>query len=152
MNNSNAVTILLAEDDDGHASLIQRNLKRGGFVNEIVHAADGQVALDFLRCEGEYRDRRPQGPLLMILDIKMPRVDGTEVLKIVKSDPTLAKIPVIMLTTTDDPREVERCYELGCNVYITKPVEYDKFVEALKSVGLFLQVVTVLREDEARKG
>jgi CheY-like chemotaxis protein len=152
MNNSNAVTILLAEDDAGHASLIQRNLKRGGFVNEIVHAADGQFALDFLRCEGEYRDRRPQGPLLMILDIKMPRVDGTEVLKIVKSDPTLAKIPVIMLTTTDDPREVERCYELGCNVYITKPVEYDKFVEALKSVGLFLQVVTVLREDEARKG
>ena len=152
MNHSNAVTILLAEDDAGHASLIQRNLKRGGFVNEIVHAADGRFALDFLRCEGEYRDRRPQGPLLMILDIKMPRVDGTEVLKIVKSDPTLAKIPVIMLTTTDDPREVERCYELGCNVYITKPVEYDKFVEALKSVGLFLQVVTVLREDEARKG
>lgn len=152
MSNPSAVTILLAEDDAGHASLIQRNLKRGGFVNEIIHANDGQEALDYLRSQGQFVGRQPNGPLLLILDIKMPRVDGTEVLKTVKSDPATAKIPVIMLTTTDDPREIERCYELGCNVYITKPVAYDKFVEALQSVGLFLQVVTVLREDEARRG
>jgi CheY-like chemotaxis protein len=81
------------------------------------------------------------GPLLMILDINMPRVDGVEVLTRVKADETTSKIPVIMLTTTDDPREVERCYQSGCSVYITKPVEYDAFVEAVKRLGLFLQVV-----------
>lgn len=151
MNEASAVTILLAEDDPGHANLIQRNLKRGGLVNAIVHAADGQEALDYLTCQGQFAYRKPGGPLLLILDIKMPRVDGVEVLRHVKSDPNTAKIPVIMLTTTDDPREIERCYELGCNVYITKPILYDKFVEALQSVGLFLQVVTVLREDEARR-
>ncbi|HTN77095.1 MAG TPA: response regulator [Pirellulaceae bacterium] len=151
MNESSPVTILLAEDDAGHASLIQRNLKRSGFVNEIVHVSDGQEALDYLRLQGKYADRRPDGPLLIVLDINMPRVDGMEVLRMVKSEATTAKIPVIMLTTTDDPREIERSYELGCNVYITKPVAYERFVEALQRVGLFLQVVTVLREDEARR-
>jgi len=151
MKEHNAVTILLAEDDLGHASLIQRNLNRSGFVNDIVHVADGQQALDYLNCQGEYAERKPNGPLLMVLDINMPRVDGVQVLRSVKGDAHLSKIPVIMLTTTDDPREIERCYELGCNVYITKPVAYDKFVEALQRVGLFLQVVTVLREDDIRR-
>lgn len=151
MNAPDPVTILLAEDDLGHASLIQRNLKRSGVVNQVIHAADGQEALDYLRCEGKYAGRKPDGPLLLVLDIKMPRVDGIEVLQAVKSDTRLARIPVIILTTTDDPREVERCYELGCNVYITKPIVYDKFVEALQRVGLFLQVVTVMREDSARQ-
>lgn len=151
MNAASAVTILLAEDDPGHASLIQRNLKRSGFVNNIIHVADGQEALDYLYCRGAYDGRKPDGPLLMVLDINMPRVDGVQVLHAVKSDPHLAKIPVIMLTTTDDPREIDRCYELGCNVYVTKPIDYDKFVEALQRVGLFLQVVTVLREDDIRR-
>ena len=150
MNSSNPVTILLAEDDQGHASLIQRNLNRSGFVNEIIHVVDGQQALDYLRCTGAYAGRQRNGPLLLVLDINMPRVDGVQVLQAVKCDPQFNKIPVIMLTTTDDPREIERCYQLGCNVYITKPIAYDKFVEALQRVGLFLQVVTVLREDELR--
>lgn len=150
MKESNAVTILLAEDDLGHASLIQRNLNRSGFVNDIIHVVDGQEALDYLNCRGQYAARRPNGPLLLVLDINMPRVDGVQVLQTVKSDAQLSKIPVIMLTTTDDPREIERCYQLGCNVYITKPIAYDKFVEALQRVGLFLQVVTVLREDKLR--
>jgi CheY-like chemotaxis protein len=151
MNDASAVTILLAEDDPGHASLIERNLKRSGFVNHVIHVVDGQEALDYLLCEGSYAGRVPNGPLLLVLDINMPRVDGIEVLRRVKGHALLSKIPVIMLTTTDDPREVERCYELGCNVYITKPIVYDKFVEALQRVGLFLQVVTVLREDEVRR-
>jgi len=142
-----AVTILLAEDDLGHASLIQRNLKRNGFINDVIHVGDGQQALEFLRCEGEFAGRKPGGPLLLVLDINMPRVDGIEVLAAVKQDPQLAKLPVIILTTTDDPREVARCYELGCNVYIRKPIEYDRLVEALQRVGLFLQVVTLIRED-----
>ncbi len=79
--------------------------------------------------------------MIVLLDINMPRVDGIKALRQIKSDPKTAHIPVIMLTTTDDPREIERCYRAGCNVYITKPVEYEAFVEAIRRLGLFLQVV-----------
>ena len=143
-----SLLILLAEDDEGHASLIQRNLKRIGIVNEVVHVKDGQEALDYIRCEGTFAGRTPNGPLLLLLDIKMPRVDGVEVLRRVKADPKTAKLPIIMLTTTDDPREVQHCYELGCSVYVTKPVAYEEFVEAIKRLGLFLAIVKVPREDE----
>jgi CheY-like chemotaxis protein len=141
-----SLTILLAEDDEGHSSLIQRNLRRAGIVNEVKHVRDGQEALDYLRCEGRYAERVPNGSLLLLLDINMPRVDGVEVLRQVKADADTSKLPVVMLTTTDDPREVERCYTLGCSVYITKPVEYAAFVEALQRLGLFLQIVKVPRE------
>ena len=133
--------IVLAEDDDGHASLVQRNLERAGLVNGLQRLKDGQEALDYLRAEGDYVGRNSGQPILLLLDIKMPRVDGVEVLRQIKSDPRTALIPVIMLTTTDDPREIQRCYELGCSVYITKPVDYQGFVEAIKRLGLFLQVV-----------
>ena len=141
------IVLLLAEDDQGHASLVKRNLQRAGVINEIFHVTDGQEALDFLRREGTYVGRTPNGPLLLLLDINMPRVDGVEVLRQVKADTSTARTPVIMLTTTDDPREVERCYQLGCSVYITKPVEYEPFVEAVQRLGLFLQIVNVPRED-----
>jgi CheY-like chemotaxis protein len=137
------LVILLAEDDDGHASLIERNLKRAGFVNEIVRARDGQEALDYIRCHGAYAGRPANPPLLLLLDIKMPRVDGIGVLQAMKADPATAPIPVIMLTTTDDPREVDRCYQLGCSVYITKPVQYQDFVDALTRLGMFLEIVKV---------
>jgi len=133
--------IVLAEDDDGHASLVQRNLERAGLANGLQRLKDGQEALDYFRAEGDYVGRNIGQPVLLLLDIKMPRVDGVEVLRLIKSDPRTALIPVIMLTTTDDPREIQRCYELGCNVYITKPVDYQAFVEAIKRLGLFLQVV-----------
>jgi CheY-like chemotaxis protein len=109
--------------------------------------SDGQLALDYLRREGAFADRSSNGPLLVLLDINMPRIDGIETLRQIKADDNLAKIPVIMLTTTDNPREVETCYQLGCSVYMTKPVEYEAFVEAIKRLGLFLQVVRVPRED-----
>jgi CheY-like chemotaxis protein len=137
------LTIVLAEDDDGHANLIHRNLERAGLANGFVRVGDGQEALDLIRGEGEHAGREALGNYLLLLDINMPRVDGVEVLRRVKADPALATTPVIMLTTTDDPREVERCYKLGCNVYITKPVAYDKFVEAIRQLGLFLQVVKI---------
>jgi CheY-like chemotaxis protein len=143
-----SLVILLAEDDAGHASLVKRNLKRAGIVNNIVHVEDGQEALDYLRCQGKYAGRAQNGPLLLLLDIKMPRVDGVEVLKQLKAEEKTARIPVIMLTTTDDPREIQRCYELGCSVYITKPVSYDDFVEANKRLGLFLSIVKVPSENE----
>jgi CheY-like chemotaxis protein len=132
------LTILLAEDDDGHARLIERNLQRAGFVNRIVRARDGQEALNVVRgVDGLLPDTQ----FLLLLDINMPRVDGLEVLRQMKADPKTARIPVIMLTTTDDPREVERCYQLGCSVYITKPVRYEDFVDALNRLGMFLEIV-----------
>jgi CheY-like chemotaxis protein len=138
---SDAMAILLAEDNDGHASLIRRNLERAGVINSIIHVHDGQEALDFLRCEGIYAGREKPSSLLILLDINMPRVDGVEVLREVKSNPATAMTPVIMLTTTDDPREVQRCYELGCSVYLTKPVQYPDFVEAIKRLGMFLEII-----------
>lgn len=142
------MVILLAEDDEGHASLVKRNLGRAGITNEIVVVKDGQEALDFIHCTGSFAGRQPNGPLLLLLDINMPRVDGVEVLRQVKADSKTEKLPVVMLTTTDDPREIERCYQLGCSVYITKPVEYDSFVEAIRRLGMFLQIVKVPPERE----
>lgn len=139
------LTILLAEDDDGHANLIHRNLERAGLTNGFQRVKDGQEALECLRAEGAFAGKQPASNILLLLDINMPRVDGVEVLRQLKSTPSTASIPIIMLTTTDDPREVERCYQLGCNVYITKPVDYDGFINAIRQLGLFLQVVRIPR-------
>ncbi|MFQ5613292.1 MAG: response regulator [Anaerolineae bacterium] len=135
------VVILLAEDDAGHASLIQRNLKQTGLANELLHFRDGQEILDFLFREGEKLQRQPGVAYLLLLDIRMPKVDGVEVLRRIKQGPELRKLPVIMLTTTDDPLEIERCYSLGCSTYIAKPVDYDDFTRAIQQLGLFLAVV-----------
>ena len=143
---SEPMVILLAEDDEGHALLIKKNVARAGIVNEIVHVTDGKQALDFVRRRGAFLNRSHSGPLLVVLDINMPGLDGVQVLTRIKEDQATAAIPVIMLTTTDDPREIERCYQAGCSVYVTKPVEYDAFVEAVKRLGLFLQVVQVPAE------
>ena len=144
-----SMVILLAEDDEGHALLVKRNLVRADIANEVVHVTDGQKALDFVRCEGQYAARATGLPLLLMLDINMPCLDGLQVLQQIKANESTAKIPVIMLTTTDDPREIERCYEMGCSVYITKPVQYEQFVEAVKRLGLFLQVVRVPAENSS---
>lgn len=137
------VVIIIAEDDAGHASLIIKNLKRAGITNEIIHFKDGQETLDFLLRRGEGLHRSTDTAYLLLLDIRMPKVDGVEVLQQVKQDKDLCKIPVIMITTTDDPREVEHCHSLGCSNYIAKPINYDKFVEAIRQLGLFLMVVEV---------
>lgn len=135
--------IILAEDDEGHASLIKRNLKRAGLMNEIIHLKDGQETLDFLFQAKEDKENANNVASLLLLDIKMPRVDGIEVLRKVKQDDFLKKMPVIMITTTDDPREINKCHELGCSNYITKPINYEKFVAAIRQLGLFLLIVDV---------
>jgi CheY-like chemotaxis protein len=142
-----SMVILLAEDDEGHALLIKRNLMRAGIANEVVHVTNGQDALDFVHRKGNYASRPADGALLLVLDINMPCLDGIQVLQQLKASESTAKTPVIMLTTTDDPREIERCYEIGCSIYVTKPVEYEQFVEAVKRLGLFLQVVRVPSEN-----
>jgi CheY-like chemotaxis protein len=139
------VVILVADDDEGHAGLIRRNLERSGIVNPIVHFGDGQAALDFLFGLAEGARREPGKAYVLLLDIRMPRVDGIEVLRRIKGDAELRRMPVVMVTTTDDPREVAYCHELGCNSYVTKPVEYEAFVNAIRQLGLFLSIVQVPR-------
>ncbi len=143
MGSVESVTIVLAEDDDGQASLVERNIRRAGFTNGFLRMRDGQEALDFFRGEGEYAGKPAPSTVVLLLDINMPRIDGIEVLKQLRESKDTETVPVIMLTTTDNPKEIERCYQLGCNVYITKPVEYEDFVEAVKRLGLFLQIVRV---------
>jgi CheY-like chemotaxis protein len=137
------ITILVADDDAGHARLIEKNLQRAGLHNPILRFADGQDLLDFLFCRGPAAHRSPNTPYLLLLDIRMPKVDGIEVLRQIKADPKLRKLPVSMLTTTDDPREVARCHELGCGNYIVKPVDYEKFSETIKQLGLFVGLIEV---------
>ncbi len=137
------VVILIAEDDEGHAGLIKKNLARAGIANQVLHFRDGQEILDFLLRAGDGLKRESDTAFILLLDIRMPKLDGVEVLARVKADPQLRKIPVIMITTTEDPREVSRCHALGCSNYITKPVEYEKFVNAIRQLGLFLSIVQV---------
>jgi CheY-like chemotaxis protein len=138
------VTILLVEDDPGHARLIELNLRRAHITNDIVVFGNGQEAIDYLFKEAGYAAARYTLPLLVLLDLNLPGLDGYQVLERLKSDERTRLIPVIILTTTDDPREVKRCYALGCNAYLTKPVvEYEQFTEAIRKLGLFLSVVKV---------
>jgi CheY-like chemotaxis protein len=147
MNSDERVTIVMVEDDQGHAYLIQKNLRRAGLGNEVIHLTDGQQALDYLfGCGGDAGMRNPV-PVLILLDLNMPVVDGYQVLARIKANKRTRSTPVVVLTTTDNPQEISRCYELGCNVYVTKPVEYDKFSEAIQSLGFFLSIVKVPEND-----
>ncbi len=138
---NNTPTILIVEDDEGHAILIRENLEMAGLKNPIEHFRDGQAVLDYFFDRDGRVLRGHEGTYLVLLDIRMPKVDGIEVLRRLKADPELRKLPVIMLTTTDDSREVERCHALGCSVYIQKPVDYDKFAEAIRRLGLFVPLL-----------
>jgi CheY-like chemotaxis protein len=137
------VIILIADDDPGHIRLIEKNLTRAGLHNPMQRFDDGQQILDFFFAKDPEAHCQPDTSYLLLLDIRMPKVDGVEVLRRIKDSPALRQIPVIMLTTTDDPREVARCHALGCNSYIVKPVDYDKFAEAIKNLGLFISLVEI---------
>ena len=144
MTTDNQLEIIIVDDDEGHSELIRRNLKRAGVSNAVVSLTSGSDAIDYVFGRGKYEQRPNQVSRLMLLDIKMPGpVDGVEVLRTIKSDPQKKNMPVIMLTTTDDPREIARCYDLGCNIYVTKPVEPRKFIEAIGHLGLFIAIVNV---------
>ena len=133
--------ILLVEDDPGHVLLIEKNLRRACVLNEIINLDDGGKALEYLFGEGEYAGVNNPTPLLILLDMNLPVLNGLQVLETIKADDRTKRIPVVMLTTTDSPHEIDRCYDLGCNIYIVKPVNYVKFSEAIRNLGLFLSTV-----------
>jgi CheY-like chemotaxis protein len=143
MTSHQPVTILLVEDDAGHALLIEKNLRRAGIANNIITLDDGQKAVDFLLKQGDYSGDDHPAPLLILLDLNLPVLNGYQVIEIIKHDDRTKQIPIVVLTTTDNPHEVSRCYELGCNVYVTKPVEYEQFSDAIRTLGLFLSVVKI---------
>lgn len=134
---NNPVKIVMIEDDHGHARLIEKNIRRANIANEIAHFDDGGSALAYLFSD----EVRQNGPMLILLDLNLPDMSGTDILARVKSDDRLRRAPVVVLTTTDDKVEIQRCYDLGCNVYITKPVDYEGFADAIRQLGLFLSVM-----------
>ena len=140
MNAHQPVGIVMIEDDEGHARLIEKNIRRAGINNAIRHFTDGTSALDYLfhAAEGPARN----GPALVLLDLNLPDMSGTDILVRIKAEGSaLRRTPVIVLTTTDDKVEIQRCYDLGANVYITKPVDYANFAVAIRQLGLFLSVI-----------
>lgn len=137
-------TILLVEDDPGHARLIERNLRRAGVTNELVRIEDGQKALDYFFPEDSALGASSDDtPLVVLLDLNLPGVDGYQVLERLKADTRTQHIPVFILSSTEEPRDIERCYALGCNAYLVKPVEYDQFADAIHRLGSFVSITKV---------
>jgi DNA-binding response OmpR family regulator len=130
-------TILFAEDDDGHALLVKSALKKAGFVNPVIRFCDGQETLDFLfGPDGPMQNQTT--PMVLLLDIRMPKVDGIQVLRRIRERDEFNGLPVIMVTTMDDPGEMMRCHQLGCNLYLVKPVDWKVFNAALTGLARFL--------------
>ena len=137
--NKNTV-ILIAEDDTGHLELIKRNLWLSCVEHEFLHFTDGQEILDFLFGSVRSADLNHSRSYILLLDIRMPKVDGHEVLKRIKADEQLRKMPVIMVTTTDNATEIDTCYEMGCSFYMVKPINYSKFMRTVEDLGTFLSL------------
>lgn len=142
MNDHRSVSIVMIEDDEGHARLIEKNIRRAGILNDITHFTDGTSALEWLY--NHSHGPALNGPALVLLDLNLPDMSGTDILAKIKAEnSTIKRTPVVVLTTTDDKVEIQRCYDLGCNVYITKPVNYESFAQAIRQLGLFLSVIQV---------
>jgi CheY-like chemotaxis protein len=137
------VCIIMIEDDEGHATLIERNIRRAGVNNEIVPFTNGMAALDYLFGEDGSGKENAGKSLLILLDLNLPDMTGVDILAKIKGNAHLKLSPVVVLTTTDDQREIQRCYDLGANVYITKPVDYEAFANAIRQLGLFFSVIKV---------
>jgi CheY-like chemotaxis protein len=136
--NYDNVEILFAEDSEDDAILTIRALTKSGFTNKLHHVKDGAEALDFIYGRGIYASRNiNENPKLILLDLKMPKVSGIQVLKKVKSDPKLKSIPMVILTSSKEDPDIEECYALGANSYIVKPVDSDNFFQAIKEIGLY---------------
>ena len=140
MNNTN---IILVDDDPAHSALVKRNLIKSGFSNQIILLHSGQQLLDFVFSEGDYKEHTVPKKILVLLDINMPDINGLETLKVLKNNQLTRHIPIMMLTTSDDPTEINTCFQLGCNAYFVKPVEYHQFFERIQELGHFLAITQV---------
>ncbi len=136
--------ILLVEDNEDDIILTIRALKKGHILNRIVVVKDGQEAIDFLFCQGFYNNRDKKDiPILILLDLKLPKLEGVEVLKAIKSDEVTKLIPVVVLTTSNEERDILNCYGCGVNSYIKKPVDFEQFSEVVKQIGLYWLLLNI---------
>ncbi len=133
--------ILLAEDDERDIELTMTALEEYKLVNEVIVVNDGEQALDYLYCRGKFANRKNGNPAVILLDIKMPKVTGLEVLRQIKSDGNLKKIPTVILTSSREEKDLVKSYELGVNAYVVKPVDFEEFIRAVKELGLFWAII-----------
>ena len=134
-------TILLAEDNPRDVELTLEALGDHNLANNVIVVRDGVETIDYLRCEGKFKLRKPGNPAVLLLDIKMPRMDGLEVLKVIRSDAALKTLPVVILTSSHEEQDLIKSYELGVNAYVVKPVDFSEFINAVKQVGVFWAVI-----------
>jgi CheY-like chemotaxis protein len=137
-------TILLAEDDPKDVELILEAMAENNLANQVVVVKDGVEAMDYLHCEGKFSNRKPETPVVVLLDIKMPRMGGIEVLRKIREDTKLKRIPVIMLTSSREETDLNQSYDLGVNAYVVKPVNFQQFINAVKQIGGFWAVLNEL--------
>ena len=137
-------TVLLAEDNPLDAELTLEALNENNFANEIIWVKDGVEAMEYLTCTGSYKDRKPGSPVLLILDLKMPRMDGIEVLEAIRNKPELKFLPIVMLTSSREEQDLVNSYKMGVNAYVVKPVDFNEFVEAIKQLGIFWVLINEL--------
>src|SRR5688572_5649894 len=142
-----APCVLIAEDDEGHATLIRRNMKRAGLGDRSIYLKDGQELLDYVYKRAQFSQRQASDAVAIIADLNMPRLSGFEILQRLKSDEELARIPVYVMTTTDNPAEIERCYQLGAAAYLVKPLDYGVFGEMVRRLAEFLASVRLPGEE-----
>lgn len=141
-------TILLAEDNIRDVELTLTALSEHNLANKVVVVADGVEAIEFLRCENKFSQRKRVNPAVILLDIKMPRMDGIELLQVIRNDPAMKMIPVVMLTSSREEPDLKRCYELGANAYVVKPVDFQKFMEVIKQIGVFWALINEIPKEE----
>ncbi|MBB4659454.1 response regulator [Parvularcula dongshanensis] len=137
------VSIVMVEDDEGHARLIERNIRRAGVTNDIQGFTDGQSALDFLLGPDGSGSVNAGRQLLVLLDLNLPDMTGIDILEKIKANDHTKLAPVVVLTTTDDEVEIQRCYDAGANAYITKPVNYEGFADTIRNLGMFFSIIQV---------
>jgi CheY-like chemotaxis protein len=139
---TNEIEVLLVEDNASDAEMTILALKQNNLANKLLHVKDGAAALDFIFAEGEYADRQIENkPKVILLDLKMPKINGIEVLQKIRADERTKTIPVVVLTSSKEDPDIKKCYELGVNSYVVKPVEFDQFQKAISEVGLYWMIV-----------